>query len=54
MEDDDLTYIIEVVFFVYNKLGPGLFESVYESALCYELKGQFRFKRQLNTSSLRR
>jgi hypothetical protein len=21
----------------YNKLGPGLFESVYESTLCYEL-----------------
>jgi hypothetical protein len=27
--------------YVYNKLGPGLFESVYESALCYEFKGGF-------------
>jgi len=36
MEDNDLTYIIRgCIFNVYNKLGPGLFESVYESALCY-------------------
>jgi GxxExxY protein len=38
MTDDDLTYIIRgCIFNVYNKLGPGLFESVYEAALCYEL-----------------
>ena len=49
MEDDDLTYIIRgCIFNVYNKLGPGLFESVYESALCYELdKAGLEYKRQL-------
>lgn len=26
------------VFTVYNKLGPGLFESAYEAALVYELR----------------
>ena len=48
MEDDDLTYIIRgCIFNVYNILGPGLFESVYESALCYELnKAGLKFKRQ--------
>jgi GxxExxY protein len=48
MEDDDLTYIIRgCIFNVYNKLGPGLFESVYESALCYELdKAGLKYKRQ--------
>ena len=49
MEDDDLTYIIRgCIFNVYNKLGPGLFESVYESALCYELdKAGLEYKRLL-------
>ena len=48
MEDDDLTYIIRgCIFNVYNKLGPGLFESVYEAALCYELdKAGLKYKRQ--------
>lgn len=50
MTDDDLTYSIRgCIFNVYNKLGPGLFESVYESALCYELdKAGLKFKRQQN------
>ena len=48
MTDDDLTYIIRgCIFNVYNKLGPGLFESVYEAALCYELdKAGLKYKRQ--------
>ena len=49
MEEEELTYQIRgCIFNVYNKLGPGLFESVYESALCYELdKVGLAFKRQL-------
>ncbi len=38
MELNDITYLIRgAIFKVYNSLGPGLFESVYEAALCYEL-----------------
>ncbi|GEC77411.1 GxxExxY protein [Flavobacterium aquatile] len=49
MEEEDLTYQIRgCIFNVYNNLGPGLFESVYESALCYELdKVGLAYKRQL-------
>lgn len=48
MTDDDLTYLIRgCIFNVYNKLGPGLFESVYEAALCHELdKAGLKYKRQ--------
>jgi GxxExxY protein len=39
MTENDLSYIIRgAVFKVYNNLGPGLLESVYEAALVYELK----------------
>lgn len=39
MEEKDITYKIRgCIFNVYNKLGPGLFESVYEAALVYELR----------------
>ncbi len=39
MVENDLTYRIRgCIFKVYNNLGPGLFESVYEAALLYELK----------------
>jgi len=39
MKEEELTYIIRgCIFNVYNKLGPGLFESVYEAALLYELR----------------
>ena len=35
-------------FRVYNHLGPGLLESVYEHALCYELvKSGYRVQRQV-------
>ena len=36
--ENDLSYIIRgCVFDVYNELGPGLLESIYEAALAYEL-----------------
>ena len=38
MTDNELTYQIRgAIWDVYNDLGPGLLESVYEEALCYEL-----------------
>jgi len=38
MNENDLSYIIRgAIFRVYNILGPGLFETVYELALCHEL-----------------
>jgi GxxExxY protein len=37
--ENDLSYVIRgACFKVYNTLGPGLLESVYESALAYELE----------------
>ena len=39
MTENELTYQIRgAIFDVYNTLGPGLLESVYEEALCFELK----------------
>ena len=39
MTDNELTYEIRgAIFNVYNVLGPGLLESVYEEALCFELE----------------
>ena len=39
MTENELTYKIRgAVWDVYNALGPGLLESVYEEALCYELQ----------------
>jgi GxxExxY protein len=41
MEQNELTYLIRgAIFEVYNQLGPGLLESVYEEALCYELENK--------------
>jgi GxxExxY protein len=38
MNENELSYIIRgAIFNVYNSLGPGLFESVFELALCHEL-----------------
>lgn len=38
MTDNQLSYQIRgAIFEVYNTLGPGLLESVYEEALCFEL-----------------
>jgi GxxExxY protein len=39
MDENDLTYKIRgAIFRVYNNLGPGLLESVYEAALIWELR----------------
>ena len=39
MTDNEITYQVRgAVFDVYNALGPGLLESVYEEALCFELE----------------
>ena len=39
MQVNDITYKIRgAIFKVYNTLGPGLLESVYEAALCYQLR----------------
>lgn len=39
MNENDISYIIRgCIFKVYNNLGPGLLESVYEAALMFELK----------------
>jgi len=39
MTERELTYKIRgAIFKVYNTLGPGLLESIYEAALCYELQ----------------
>ncbi len=39
MTENDISYIVRgAIFKVYNELGPGLFESVYESALVYQLR----------------
>ena len=48
-EENDLSYtIIGAIYDVYNNLGPGLLESVYESALTYELtKKGMRVDRQV-------
>jgi GxxExxY protein len=38
MQLNDLTYKIRgAIFTVFNELGPGLLESVYEAALAFEL-----------------
>lgn len=38
MTDNEITYQIRgAIFDVYNELGPGLLESVYEEALVFEL-----------------
>ena len=39
MKENDISYIIRgIAFNIHKKLGPGLFESVYEEILYYELK----------------
>ncbi|MBJ2122938.1 GxxExxY protein [Flavobacterium sp. IB48] len=39
MTENEISYLVRgAIFKVYNNLGPGLFESVYESALFYELE----------------
>ena len=39
MKENDITFKIRgAIYKVYNTLGPGLLESVYEAALCYQLR----------------
>lgn len=39
MTENDISYLIRgAIFKVYNALGPGLLESVYEAVLIYELR----------------
>ena len=39
MSDNEISYKIRgAIYKVYNALGPGLLESVYEAALCYQLR----------------
>lgn len=49
MTENEISYKIRgAIFKVYNKLGPGLLESVYESALLYQLqKDGLKVKRQV-------
>ena len=52
MTENDISFKIRgAIFKVYNTLGPGLFESVYESALYYELtKMELKVDRQLEVT----
>jgi len=46
-EEDNISYDIRgAAFNVYNELGPGLLESVYEAAMVYELT---KMKREVKT-----
>ncbi len=48
MKENDITGILVDIFVkVHSQLGPGLLESVYEEAICYELtKRGLNYKRQ--------
>lgn len=52
MTENEISYIVRgAISKVYKTLGPGLFESVYESALYYELsKLNLKVQRQLEIS----
>ena len=49
MTENEISYIIRgAIFKVYNALGPGLLESVYEEALTYQLeKDGYKVQRQV-------
>ena len=52
MKENDISgLVIDKCFKIHQGLGPGLFESVYESVLCYELgKANLKFERQVPIS----
>lgn len=46
-ENEIAKLLVDICFKIHNKFGPGLFESVYEEIICYELmKINLPFKRQ--------
>jgi GxxExxY protein len=50
MSDKLTERIIGAAIEVHNELGPGLLESIYEEALCYEFELQeIKYKRQVPT-----
>ena len=48
MRDNEITgKIVDVAYRIHTRLGPGLFESVYEAAMAYEFEQRgLRFERQ--------
>jgi GxxExxY protein len=41
MEENDITHqVIDICYHIHKELGAGLFESVYEEILCFELVNQ--------------
>lgn len=54
MTENEISYLVRgAIFKVYNNLGPGLFESVYESALFYELvKLDLKVQKQVEVTIL--
>jgi len=48
MTENEISYKVRgIIFKIYNNLGPGLYESVYEEILTYELtKNNIKFSRQ--------
>jgi len=52
-ENELATIVVDLCIKIHKTLGPGLLESVYESALCYELsKLNIPFERQKAISVL--
>jgi len=49
MTENDISYKVRgIIFDIYNNLGPGLYESVYEEILAFELsKANLKFLRQI-------
>jgi len=46
-ENEIANKLVNIFILVHTKLGPGLLESVYEAAICYELdKLEFKYQRQ--------
>jgi GxxExxY protein len=47
VENQIATDVLDICFEIHKQYGPGLFESVYEEILCYELnKREIGFQRQ--------
>jgi GxxExxY protein len=46
-ENEISKILVNILFKIHSKLGPGLLESVYETILCYELtKADLKYQRQ--------